>query len=211
MADFLDLSEPVYARVCHDVGSLLASLTDAIELAQTHTDTAGLTMAAMAAKDLTRRIRLVRVAWGGGGRLDLARLRDLASGAPAADRVQLDLTALPPGTVFAPGIDRLLLNLLLLAPDALPRGGTIALAGTEDGGILLRIAGPRAAWPAGFAGDLAAPTAAQAAPRGTHSGFGPWIALLAAHFGVRVALLLPSGSGQDAGPAPLLLQPAHPA
>lgn len=211
MPDSVHLAELICARLCHDLGGPLGSLTGALELAQTQLAGAPLADAVAAGEDLARRIRLLRAAWGGdGGRLDLPRLRDLARGTPGAEQIQLDLSALPRGLVFASGIGRILLNLLLFAPEALPRGGVFALAPVGDG-ILLRIAGPRAAWPAGFAGYLANPDAARAAPAGPRSVLGPWIALLAAHLGVRAALLLPSGPGGGAGSALLLLQQAHPA
>jgi hypothetical protein len=120
--------------------------------------------------------------------------------------MELDLAALPRRTVFASGIGRILLNLLLLGPEALPRGGRFSVTPLDDGGMLVRIAGPRAAWPQGFALHLADPEAAFAALSGPRAVLGPWIGLLAAQLDVRAALLLPSGSGRGVGPAPLLLQ-----
>jgi histidine phosphotransferase ChpT len=215
MPDHVRLAELMCARVCHDLGGLAGSLTGSLDLAQAPAAGAGaIAEAVTAAEELARRLRLLRAAWAGdGARLDLPRLRDLAGGAPGADRVQLDLSGLPRGTVFTPGIGRLLLNLLLLAAEALPRGGTVALwdaaPGGRDSSVLLRLTGPRAAWPAGFAGYLVNPDAARAALAGPRTVLGPWIALLAARLGIRASLLLSTG-GRGNGPAPLLLEPAPP-
>ena len=209
MRDCVRLAELMCARICHDLGGPLGSLTDTIELSQGQSDSTALTEAAVAAEELSRRLRLLRAACGGnGGRLDLPRLREFARGAPGADRMELDLTALPRGMVFASGIGRILLNLLLFGPEALPRGGRLSLSALDENGMLVRITGPRAAWPSGFALYLTNPNAAFAALGGPRSVLGPWIALLAAQLEVRAALLLPSGTGRGAGPAPLLLQQA---
>jgi histidine phosphotransferase ChpT len=209
MPDSVHLAELLCARLCHDLAGALGSLTSTLELAETRPGGPRLVEAVAAGEDLTRRIRLLRAAWGGdGGRLDLARLRDLARGVPGGDRIEIDLTDLPRRFVFAPGVGRVVLNLLLLAPETMPRGGLMALTPAGEA-LVLRIAGTRAAWPAGFAGYLANPDEARAAAAGPRSVLGPWIALLAAHLGVRAALLLPTGHGRGAGPAPLLLQQAQ--
>ena len=44
----------------------------------------------------------------------------------------------------------MVLNLLLLAAESLPGGGIVALSGSPGKHVLVTIAGPRAAWPAGF-------------------------------------------------------------
>ncbi|MBW4089729.1 MAG: hypothetical protein HIU82_01250 [Proteobacteria bacterium] len=209
MRDRLRLAELMCARMCHDLGGPLGSLTGTLELSQASPDSASVTEAAEA---LSCRLRLLRAAWGGNaGRLDPPRLRELGRGAPGADRMELDLAALPPRTVFAPGIGRILLNLLLLGPEALPLGGKFSVTPLDDGGMLVRIAGPRAAWPQGFALYLTDPEAAFAALSGPRAVLGPWIGMLAAQLDVRAALLLPSGSGRGVGPAPLLLHQRVPA
>lgn len=211
MPDSLHLTELLCARLCHDISGMVGSLTGTLDLLAAPPTRAALQEAGAVAEDLARRIRLLRAAWGGdAGRLDLPRLRDLARGAPAAERITLDLATLPRDYAFAPGTGRLVLNLLLLAPEILPRGGTIVLV-EAGAALLLRPTGPRAAWPAGFAGYLVNPQATRTAAATPRTVLGLWIALLAAHLGVRAALLLPSGSGRSAGPAPLLLQQTHPA
>jgi hypothetical protein len=55
--------------------------------------------------------------------------------------------------VFAAANGRVILNLIVLACDCLPKGGTIVLIGEPDD-LLIRIDGPGAAWPPGFAAAL---------------------------------------------------------
>lgn len=217
MPETVQLAELMCARLCHDLGGAIGTLTGTLELARRATaeDTrraatlaeATLAEATLAAEALAHRLRGLRAAWGSGGaRLDEARLRELASGLPGQERVRLDLDLLPPGTQFGPGLGRVLLNLLILAPEALPRGGVLALSRVEEDTVLARLAGPRAAWPAGFAGYLNNPTAARAALATPRALLGPWLALLAPRLGVRLSLLLPTGNGRGNGPAPLLLR-----
>lgn len=237
MPEPVRLAELMCTRLCHDIANPLGTLTGMLELAQAQpgtspperaippkrqtgaVETTTLADLAAALEEMEGRLRLLRAAWGGDCRpLDLPRLRGFARCMPGADRIRLDLSALPHDTVFTPGIGRILINLLLFAPDVLPSGGAFVLAPADNtmddgaaatgGAILLRLAGPRGAWPACFAGLLADPEAARAALREPQMVLAPWIALLAAHLGVRARLLMPTG--RSAGPAPLLLQPRQP-
>ena len=130
-----------------------------------------LSVAADTAVALTLRLRLLRAAWAGMPEpLDLPELTALARGLPAS-RVGLDISHLPPATVFPPAMARLVLNLLLLAAASLPQGGTLYLDGAADD-VIARIVGPRAAWPAGLIGMLANPAVARRAlgePRTLHA------------------------------------------
>ena len=212
MPDSLRLAEIVCSRLGHDIAGPLGTLTGALELAVAQRGGVALTAAFEAGEELARRVRLLRAAWGAEGlRLDLARLRDLARGLPGLNRIRIDLTDIPRGTVFDPPMGRMLLNALLLAAESLPRGGAVALAGPTDGDVLVTIAGARAAWPAGLAACLADPETAWAALDGPRSVLVPWIALLAGRAGVRMSLLVPVGNARLAGPPPLLLRPLPPA
>jgi hypothetical protein len=95
------------------------------------------------------------------------------------------------------------LNLLLLAAEALRGGGTLRLSGAPDGELLIRIDGPRAAWPAGLAACLADEEAAWAALDDPRALQAPLTALIARQAGVRLSMLLPSGIA--GGVPPLLL------
>jgi histidine phosphotransferase ChpT len=205
MDDFLRLSELVAERLCHDIGGLVATLAGLLELAEdSATPVSG---AADAALELTRRLNLLREAWSGeSAGLNLSGLQALARGLPGAHRLQLDMSALPPDTVFPPRMARMVLNLLLLAAESLPRGGTIGLlpAGGQD--LLITIAGPRGGWPAGLAACLVDEQAARAALSGPRVLMPGLVALLARQLAVRVSILMPSGRGRRAMP-PLLLSP----
>jgi histidine phosphotransferase ChpT len=214
-SDPLRLPELLALRAFQDVGGLLGTLTAALELALEEAGGAAganLRVAVKTAADLNRRARLLRAAWGPtGAGLDLACLDDLALGIPAAHRVRLDLSALPAGTAFAPALSRVLLNLALLAAECLPRGGALTLAEAGPGTLIATIAGPRAAWPDGFAAVLVDGAAALAALTDPHRLQGPLLALLARRLGVRLSLLMaaggaPAGGGRRRSPPPLLIE-----
>ena len=125
-------------------------------------------------------------------------------------RVRLDLTGLVPGSAFPPPAARVILNLVLLAAESLPGGGTVALSGSSADSILVTIAGPRAAWPAGFAtwlhDESAAWEAMVADPRRLQA---PLTALLARGLGLRLSMLMPAGPVGDAEVSPPLLLSLH--
>jgi histidine phosphotransferase ChpT len=194
--DPLRLAELVCARISHDLGGTIGTLAGALELAE---DPAvaeeALALAIQAATELRQRLELQRATWGPtGGVLDLAALRGLAEGLPHARRCTIDFSGLPDNTTFAAPFARVVLNLLLLAGDALNGGGTVTLTGSGTD-LIVAIAGPRAAWPAGLAGCL------WAAIRDARSLQMPLTALFARAFGLRLSLLIPAGPG---GPAPPL-------
>ena len=196
----LSLAELVCARLCHDLSSLLGSLTGTLELVlEAGPPTEELSVAADSAVALTLRLRLLRAAWAGTSEpLDLPELTALARGLPA-NRVGLDISHLPPATVFPPAMARLVLNLLLLAAASLPQGGTLYLDGAADD-VIARIAGPRAAWPAGLIDMLANPAVARRALGEPRTLQAPLTALLARHHGLRLTAMLATGPAPHAPP-----------
>ena len=80
-------------------------------------------------------------------------------------------------------------NLLLLAADSLNGTGTVTLAGTGTD-LVVAIAGPRAAWPAGLAASLANEAAAWAALNDPRTLQMPLTVLLARTLGLRLGALL---------------------
>lgn len=208
MDDFLRLSDLIAARLSHDIGGLVATLTGLLELAGDSVETTEpLSGAADAALELTRRLNLLREAWSGESvGLNLPGLQALARGLPGAHRLQLDVTSLPGDTVFPPRIARMILNVLLLGAESLPRGGTIGLVSAGGQDILITIAGPRGGWPAGLAACLVDEQAAWAALSGPRVLMPGLVALLARQLAIRVSILMPSGRGRRAMP-PLLLSP----
>ena len=128
--------------------------------------------------------------------LTLSRIAALSRGLP--DTIETALAALAETTVFGPARGRVLLNLLLVAADSLPSGGQIVLAGTADD-LFIRIAGPKASWPAGMALCLANDAEALAALDTGRNLQMAFTALLAHASGIRLSSLLsPSGSDDPA-------------
>ncbi len=201
-SDKLRLAELVCARMSHDLGGTIGTLTGALELAEDPAVvTEALALARQAATELRQRLELQRASWGPtADALDLAALRHLAEGLPHASRCTIDFSALPEDTVFAPPFARVVLNLLLLAGDALNGSGEVTLAGSGTD-LVIAIAGPRAAWPSTLASVLASEAAAWATLQDARSLQMPLTALLTRSLGLRLSLLMPAGPG---GPAPPL-------
>jgi histidine phosphotransferase ChpT len=200
MDDRVRLAELVCARLCHDLSGLLGSLIGTLELLACDGEvTETVTIAVDTAAALGRRLKLLRAAWANEAEpLDLPRLASLAEGL-ANQRITLDVSALPPTTVFPPAMGRLVLNLLLLAADSLPRGGLLRLDGNAEN-LIARLDGPNAAWPPGMAGMLADEAAAWAGLTEPRSAQAPLTALLARHDGLRLSFLLASGPATPAPP-----------
>lgn len=208
MDDPLRLAELIAARIFHDIGSLAGT----IELALEEAGAAGesLTSAADLAAELSRRVRLLRAAWGPTTEeLDIARLQDLALGTPGAHRMRLDLSGLPRESLFSPELSRVLVNVIILGAEALPRGGTLTFSPTNEARVRASIRGTRAAWPAALAPSLVSEAAALAALDNPRTVLGPLVALIAHRLGI--PLVLERGthpSGRRGPPALLIGSPA---
>jgi histidine phosphotransferase ChpT len=198
MADLeetLRLVELTCARLCHDLGGLIGTIGNALDMV---TEDAGqqsevVAFAATAAKALTRRLRLMRAAWGPEtNAMTLSGLRALSVPALEARRIVLDTGALPPDCVFSPSAGRVVLNLVLLACDCLPKGGTILLMG-EPSDLFIRIRGPISAWPAGLSGCVHDQQTAFDALREARTVQMPLVVLLA--FGARLRISPVLGPG----------------
>jgi histidine phosphotransferase ChpT len=207
LKDALRLAEALCARVCHDLSGPLGILGGMLEMLQEETvdRSEALTMASEAATSLQRRLQCLRAAWGSNpGPLSIATATILAEGLSGAGHLRIDFDGLSSDTEFEPEFGRALLGLMLLAADSLPAGGRIAVAGSPTD-LVVRLDGPRAAWPPGFAEclrDDAALVSAWDRPRGLAI---PMALLLARQAGAEVSLLLPTGPA-DAGPPPLRLR-----
>jgi histidine phosphotransferase ChpT len=204
--DTIRLVELICARLCHDLGGLIGTVGNALDMV---TEDAGrdnevLAFASSAANALTERLRLMRTAWGPeSDPITLSELVKLVTRAVGARRVTLDVDGLPAGCVFPPSTGRVVLNLIVLACDCLPRGGTIFLLGEPDD-LLVRIVGPGAAWPPGFADCMRDEDAALAALTSALSVQMPLTALFAQTGGLRLSPVLGPNSGIEA----LRLEPA---
>lgn len=198
MNECLRIAELTCARLCHDLSGLLGTVSGALELATDGVDDLSeeLSLAADAARELTLRLRLYRAAWSAGTEdLSLSMLLALAEGLPKARSVAIETDALTPDCVMPAATGRLVLNLLLLAGDSLPRGGRVLLAGTAAD-LFIRILGPNAAWPAGFANCIADADAAIDALSTARAIQMPLAALIAHAHGPRLSMLIgPAAAG----------------
>ncbi len=161
--DTLLLAEMLAIRLCHDLSGPLNALVGAVELLHEEPavaeEAAGL--ASEAGDAMVRKLRLARAAWGGGGGgLEVEEVRCMLDGVFGRN-LRLDLGGLARTVPFSPPAARLVLNVLLMAAESLPAGGVVAVSGSPGHDIVVRIQGPRAAWPAGLAGMLADPANAR--------------------------------------------------
>jgi histidine phosphotransferase ChpT len=191
-------------RLCHDLAGMLGTVSNAMELAAGDPAMAAeaLELAQDGARQLGRRLRLLRAAWGGSDAMaersiGIQELRDLASGLPVGRRVTLLLDNIPPTRSFTPQAAQLLLNLLLLAVESLHGTGVASLSGGERGEVVVSIDGPRAAWPADLAMLLADPLAASPAlAQAERLPQSLLVALMAERAGLRVDMLLSAETEQ---------------
>ncbi len=207
--DALLLAEILATRLCHDLSGQVNALAGALEELQggAELDREAVDLANEASLALMRRLRLARAAWGrGGGPMTVLECRSLVRGI-ARRGIRMDLDGLDSNASFAPSAARLTLNVLMLAVESLPGGGLVEVHGQPELDLVVRITGPRAAWPIGLAGMFADPAAALeqlrladtvAAARAMQA---PLTALIAHTTGHRVSMLL----GPLPEPAPPLL------
>jgi histidine phosphotransferase ChpT len=198
----LRLAECLCARLCHEMAGALGALMGSLDLAREDEAMAGdaMALASQTGHALVARLRLLRAAWVGDGMpLGLARLAELAGGL-ADRRIELDLAALAPATLFDPAVGRVVLNLVLLGAEALPTGGTVWLERVERE-LVLGVTGPRVEWPPGLAASLAGEAAIEG-PRGMQA---PLTVLLARAAGLDLSLMMPAGGIRGAGAALLML------
>lgn len=214
--DALLLAETLATRLCHDLSGQVNALAGAVEeLRDSPTaDRDVIDLASDASDALNRRLRLARAAWGRlGGPMGMEEWRSLVDFMPRRG-VTLALDGLSSAGAFAPAAARLTLNVLLLATESLPAGGVVAVSGQPDQEMLVRIHGPRAAWPAGLAGMMADPaevteylrrTDTVAAARTLQA---PLTALIAHASGQRIGFLL-GPQIEDAPPLLISLAALH--
>lgn len=192
LGETIRLVELTCARLCHDLGGLIGTVGNALEMMaeddarrnEVHA------FASTAAKALSQRLKLMRAAWGPETEaMAVPALRTLAAPALAARRIGLDTRTLPPDTLFSPAAARVVLNLIMLAADSLPQGGTIVLMGNAED-LLIRIDGPGALWPTGLVPCLRDEAAALAALTGVTAVQMPLTALLAIAANMRLSPVL---------------------
>jgi histidine phosphotransferase ChpT len=180
------LAQAVCTRLCHDLGGPTGALAGALELLDGAADEAG-EVARDAVRIIDRRLRFWRAAVGGtAADLDVPTIAQLGEGLTLGRKAALDLSGLAPDAPIAPAIAQPLLLAMLVGVEAMPRGGTLHVAGHPREGIGLRPEGPNAAWPAGLPALLAGEKPVLT-PRGIAL---PLLVALAAAGQVRVELAL---------------------
>ena len=194
------LAATLAARLCHDLGGAVGTLAGSLDLLR-ETDAEMLGLARETAATLRQRLRLFAVAWGGATTdADAASLGPLLAASPAAPRVAFRLDHLWPGAELPAALVPLALNAALLGAEALPRGGSVTLAGSAAEGLVVGLEGRDAAWPAGLVALLGGGTAEAALREGPRRVLAPLLLALATEAGWAVSL----AQGAEPG-APLLL------
>lgn len=193
------LTELMAARIFHDLGSPMASITAILPQA---TDPAAHAILMETAGELRARMKLFAAAFGHGDDLGWAELGGLLLGAPMAHRVRFELPAadglLPAGRV------RLMLSLALLSAEALPRGGVVRVAEDPEGWVSFLPEGRDAAWSPTLAELMAGGALDAALADGPRRVLAPWVLAQAEAEGMELSFAL--GVGQAL--PPLCLGPA---
>ncbi len=141
----LVLAQALCARFCHELGGTIGLLMTVQDMGA-----GGGTEAEAIARDavetLRRRLTLFRALSGGSTDLLPDGLAGCLAGALGHGKVRLDLTSLAPGAVVPAPLVPAILAAILLAAEALPRGGTVELAGDPAGELAIIPLGPAVRW-----------------------------------------------------------------
>lgn len=194
------LTELVAARICHDLGSPVASLTALLPQAA---DPAAKEIVDDTARELRARLQLMAAVFGLPDELDWPGVARLLAGAPMAHRVAFSLPAR--AGALPSSQTRVALAGLLLAAECLPRGGTVHASEPARGLLALRPEGRDAAWPDVLLELLAGGSLSAALAHGPRRVLAPWLVSVAAAEGQSVSLAFPAGPGIAAltiAPAP---------
>lgn len=184
------LSELVAARICHDLGSPVASLTALMPQAA---DPAAMEILDETARELRARLMLMGAVFGLPDELDWPGVARLLAGAPMAHRVAFSLPARA-GTLPS-GLARLVLAALLMAAESLPRGGTVHASEPAPGTLALRPEGRDAAWPEVLLELVAGGAIEAALAQGPRRVLAPWLVSLAAGEGQTLGFAMPATAG----------------
>lgn len=135
----LKVAQLLVSRICHDLAGGVSALSTGAELLLEEGGVPGsdaLDLIAASARQSTKRLQFLRVAFGQGGgeggSVSLTELRDWVRGLLESGRISLVWDDAPDRLELGEG--KLLLNLCLLATEALPRGGVLVVnSGFVDG------------------------------------------------------------------------------
>jgi histidine phosphotransferase ChpT len=206
----LQLAATLCARLCHDLAGAAGGLAGLLQMAMEENDREALAAALDCALDLAARLRLLRAAWGEQAELP-GSLAALAPGLAGAGRLAVDDTGLDPA--MQPAARQLAVGLMMAGAAALPRGGSVTLAG-GDAGLSVTVGGPVIAWPDSLMRCAAGPDGVGAAGLSPRDVGFAMLWLQAGRLGLSLRL---SGPGQltatrdgQAGPAFTDCSPAPP-
>lgn len=196
----LHLTRLVGLRLCHDLGGVVGTIGNALDMMEGAGSEAA-ALARDAAEVLRRRLVLWRALLGGQGEATLGATLALLEGQLAGGRARADASALDPSVPVAGEMVPVLLAAMLLGGDALPRGGQVRLGGDPQREFAIWPDGLRAAWPASLVRALAGGPLPED-PIG-RDVMVVWLCTVAAAGGMRLTLALPPG--ETAGPLLLAL------
>jgi histidine phosphotransferase ChpT len=142
----LGLARLVGLRLCHDLGGVVGTIGNALDMAGGMGGDAQ-ALAQDAAEVLRQRLILWRALLGGQGESTLGTTLALLDGQLAGGRAVADTGTLDLSQSLPEQIIPVLLAAMLLAGEALPRGGRVRLAGDPQREMAIWPEGQRAAWP----------------------------------------------------------------
>lgn len=177
------LAELLVSRICHDLGSPVASVVSLLPQAA---DPAALGILTEGAAELGARMRLFSAAFGSSDEMAWNELPPLLRGAPMAHRVRFAMAA--DSARLSPCRVRLVLAAALVAAEALPRGGVVHISRDPGGEVALRPEGRGAGWSPTLLGLLAGGSLEAALAEGPRRVLAPWLVVQAAGADVRLAL-----------------------
>lgn len=183
--DGLALAQALAARLCHDLGGPVSSLVTAQEVGGPEAEA----LARDSVEALRRRLRLVRLLAGAAEDVSTTALEETLDGMLAHGRVRLDASRCAGGDVPA-AVTPALLAAILLAAEALPRGGSVVLAGDPGGEMLLLPEGRNAAWPPAVGALFAGGDRPELTPR---TVLAHYLRAVAVQAGLSVRLVLGAG------------------
>jgi histidine phosphotransferase ChpT len=136
--DSLDLAALLCSRVCHDVISPVGAIVNGLEVLEDENDASmrdfAFDLIRKSAKQASARLQFARLAFGAAGSagasIDLGDAEQVARGMFQDDKLTFSWSA--PRALFPKNRVKLLLNLIMIAINAVPRGGSVAVAVSGD-------------------------------------------------------------------------------
>lgn len=190
----LTLARLVGLRLCHDLGGVVGTVANALDMMEGVGGEAA-NLAQEAADVLRRRLILWRALLGGQGEATLGSTVALLDGQLAGGRALADTGGLDPALMLSEDLIPVILAAMLLGGESLPRGGRVCLAGDAGREFAVWPDGQRAGWPPSLTRAIAGELPSDAMGREVMV---VWLCTAAAAAGVRLSLAMPPG--QTAGP-----------